>query len=727
MAEKVQYDVYLGAWTNWSRGRILGATLTLESRYGLLLLSFTATFVGFVASRFWRIITLILHRIYSTPEPRDALHHQRQVVLRNSLSSVSTLWTSLQLVWCWWAVADGYLARTLPVIIFAASAFCAFTIAGGFTSSISSGIGNDVLINSSHCGVILYDESLTSDAVAVIYSWVSQTMSNAANYAQQCYSSSATGTLDCTTFVESRLHFNIVINASCPFSENMCRTNDSNLLLDSGLISSDDLGLNLPRDQRMFYREVLECAPLRTDGFVSDVSMNNNNYTRYSYGGRMNRGRTDDGAEFYDWTYEVESLDAQYRRQSDDTLRETNQGFNLMALESIIANGTTDGRVGRGDFVAIPQLGLPDADLLVAFLSPEGIFFMNQTDDLWYRGIVPNGSLYFSTGQRAVYMSDEAASPMGCLQRFQYCNSNKKCGSLASSADSLTSALPLFHQTPADFWSGESSQEPDATASRFNMFQATLTSSTTLFTLINCLGASSLLSSQRLNQGVMGPLPDNQWQLDVTHWFAIRMASLQAAFVNTARGPADEAVLPYLMTPGDDEYQRTMCNNQKILSTGYTSLSLFGLYFTYAAGIIIILASYVVEPLLTLFYSRRKYKEYKYLEWAANSTLQLQRLAYQGLGSEKWTNYTDDIPKTRPGYFLADLARAYPPGDEDNEIREVKPTTHATTTTTPSVSEASVNQGVSEQSQGAPPRPISAVSSELIPQAVSPISQPSRL
>lgn len=77
--EKTQFKVHLGTWTNWSRGPILGATLTLEPRYGLLLLSFTATFVAFVASRFWRIMSLALHRIYSTPEPRDALHHQRQV------------------------------------------------------------------------------------------------------------------------------------------------------------------------------------------------------------------------------------------------------------------------------------------------------------------------------------------------------------------------------------------------------------------------------------------------------------------------------------------------------------------------------------------------------------------------------------------------------------------------------------------------------------------------
>lgn len=157
-------------------------------------------------------------------------------------------------------------------------------------------------------------------------------------------------------------------------------------------------------------------------------------------------------------------------------------------------------------------------------------------------------------------------------------------------------------------------------------------------------------------------------------------------------------------------------SNQKILSTDYTSLSLFGLYFTYVTGILVILVSYMAEPLLTLFYSRRKYEEYKCLEWAANSTLQLQRLAYQGLGSEKWSNYTDDIPMTRPGYFLADLARAYP--HENNEY-EVKPSVDATSTNTPSVTGTSADLRVSEQSRDAPSRPVSAVS-ELVPQALSP-------
>lgn len=152
-------------------------------------------------------------------------------------------------------------------------------------------------------------------------------------------------------------------------------------------------------------------------------------------------------------------------------------------------------------------------------------------------------------------------------------------------------------------------------------------------------------------------------------------------------------------------------------------MSLFGLCFTYATGIVVILVSYTAEPLLAFFYSRCKYEEYKYLEWTANGTLQLQRLAYQGLGSEKWTDYTDDIPKTRAGYFLADLARAYPPEDDNDEVQEMKPTVHAASTTTPSsISETSTNRGVAEQFRGAPAHPASAAPGP-IPQSVPPMWQ----
>lgn len=99
---------------------------------------------------------------------------------------------------------------------------------------------------------------------------------------------------------------------------------------------------------------------------------------------------------------------------------------------------------------------------------------------------------------------------------------------------------------------------------------------------------------------------------------------------------------------------------QKILSTQYVSFSLFGLYFTYGMGTLIIVASYVLEPIFDCLYRRRKYKEYTYLEWAATETLQLQRAGYQGIGSGTWSGYTKTIPRTKPREILGNLALAYP-------------------------------------------------------------------
>jgi hypothetical protein len=91
------YKIYLGIWTNWSRGSVLGQTLTVTRRNGDLLIAFTAFFIAFVGSRFWRIVSLALHRSYSTAQPSSAAHHQRQIILRNTDSADAGLLKLIQL------------------------------------------------------------------------------------------------------------------------------------------------------------------------------------------------------------------------------------------------------------------------------------------------------------------------------------------------------------------------------------------------------------------------------------------------------------------------------------------------------------------------------------------------------------------------------------------------------------------------------------------------------
>lgn len=158
----------------------------------------------------------------------------------------------------------------------------------------------------------------------------------------------------------------------------------------------------------------------------------------------------------------------------------------------------------------------------------------------------------------------DAASPMGCIAQWQFCNAKGQCGDLASFADALASAVLMFDGIKEDIWNG--TDPSGATALRFNWFEAVISQAIDLREVLESLGAFSLLSHQSLDQGFMGPLPDNQWQLDVIHWWGTILSSYQAAFVNVANGPNDASLMPYTLLP-TSSYADTLCRNQVRLSS----------------------------------------------------------------------------------------------------------------------------------------------------------------
>lgn len=82
--ENDPYPVYVGTWTNWSRGQVLGATLTLPRQEADLLIAFTAFFIAFVATRVWRLMCFAIHRSCSNKAAQNVLYHQHQVRLDKS-------------------------------------------------------------------------------------------------------------------------------------------------------------------------------------------------------------------------------------------------------------------------------------------------------------------------------------------------------------------------------------------------------------------------------------------------------------------------------------------------------------------------------------------------------------------------------------------------------------------------------------------------------------------
>lgn len=213
------------------------------------------------------------------------------------------------------------------------------------------------------------------------------------------------------------------------------------------------------------------------------------------------------------------------------------------------------------DFTPIEALNRSDADLLIIFLSGNGVYFMSQLEDDWYRAT--DGSPYAMTSWlEYLYQPVEAASPLGCLQQWQWCNSayakSDGCGPLTNLADSFTGAAPLFNLTEEDFASDRPVSSDEAGARLIWALLNVYSSSANLYGIIQELGAKALASQSLLYGGVQWPLPNNQWQLDVISWRNILFAMLQDQFVQAALGDTGSE---QVFTPLNDQ-ERHICDNQ---------------------------------------------------------------------------------------------------------------------------------------------------------------------
>jgi hypothetical protein len=247
-----------------------------------------AFFVTIVGTRFWRIACLTFHIfIYSSKAQRDGLYHQRQALLRNASNAETGFVTLFRLAWAWRRIASGAWRRILPLLVFTFLCVCGWAVATGFSSKVSTTAGEEVLISSPNCGTLNgYLDLNLSDIQSLYNPYMAKIIQTSASYAQQCYSSNTSGALGCDTFVQKRLATTVIANASCPFSGGICQSNNSNLILDTGLLdSNDDFGLNAPSDQRFQYRRVVQCAPMVTQGYTSLYNLSSDrSYTRYWYG-----------------------------------------------------------------------------------------------------------------------------------------------------------------------------------------------------------------------------------------------------------------------------------------------------------------------------------------------------------------------------------------------------------------------------------------------------------
>ncbi|KAI0450085.1 hypothetical protein F5B21DRAFT_529296 [Xylaria acuta] len=655
--ESSKYPVYTGVWTNWSRGRVLGATLTISRHDADLLIAFTAFFIAFVGTRVWRIICFVTHRNLSTPEEPKAIYHQQQVILRNASNPEDATQLFLKLFWAN-RRSDG---RFRPLLMVMVAAFCiaAFTVAGGYSSQITTAVGDEVLIKSANCRALNPTLQNQSSNVRVNNPQYARWINSAANYAQQCYSADSAGLVDCRRFAIRQLTNNMDQKAICPFDEAMCRDSSSNIRIDSGFVDSHThFGLNSPPHERIIWRNVLHCAPINTANFTSQKKTDLGLLTLYHYG------------NIYDYSvadavYAAKSVESQYASDFSEDIQVSYSAFSIQTVANTVYDGKTQ---PMSVLFPISALDRGDAETYLIFLEGNGVMFLEPEGDEWYRiGEAPPINPFSNwTDAPSLYIPLEPASPLGCADQYQFCNpaynGRRVCGPLASYTDAVLGSLHIFNLTREDRTNYQlhyGNIEISDTAARFLYFLDTFDAGLTIDAILSHMGPASLLSQEYLVNGVQSHLESNQWQLDVAHWWDIAMSGRQAAFLDAAYSSPDPSILASYVNFTSPAALK-LCQNQKMRTTAYASFSLLGFTLTFVVGFLLATFSYIQEPLVTWSYKRKGRKPYQHLEWVSNATLQLHRLAHEEMGWGEWSNCTETIPTTKDNNVLGCLDIADP-------------------------------------------------------------------
>ncbi|KAK7931183.1 cytochrome p450 protein, partial [Apiospora marii] len=379
---------------------------------GNLLIAFTALFVPFVSSRFWRLFSIIFHQCYTTPDPRDTIHQQRQVVLRNATSPESGLATFARLLWAWRGAGQRRsLLRVLPTALFALLSIGAFTAAGGFSSKIAS--TGEVLLKGDNCTTAYQLLSKNTTETTVYGAYASTFSNNMASYAQQCYSPGSSGILECAKFVTRTIPTATrEYNASCPF-HGLCRRNSSNIRFDTGHLDSNHVfGLNSGKDSSLTFRYVLQCAPLATTGRTHNITVSDQDFTTYNYGPMLG---TTYHKKQYDFTQAVPDIITQYTRQSLGSVNNINFLLNVKEFGTFNRSFVDN---GGSSFIPDADLMRRDGQVSLSFLSGNGVYFVSPTDDDWYRANVADGYVMITShsDNQTVYRPQEAAPPLGCIE-----------------------------------------------------------------------------------------------------------------------------------------------------------------------------------------------------------------------------------------------------------------------------------------------------------------------
>ncbi|KAL8819482.1 MAG: hypothetical protein Q9223_002094 [Gallowayella weberi] len=489
-----------------------------------------------------------------------------------------------------------------------------FIVAGIFSSQVTKAAGNEVLIQSRRCGLLnlTLDPSSQRGSVAVGNLETNDTMT-ASTYSQACYGNGQ-NPLQCNRYIRPSLPWTTVSNATCPFTHSLCYYGaTSAYLMDSGLLDSHrDLGINAPSSDRVQYRKITTCSPIHFSAYVVEVNNTNqktNGYRRFNI--------------MLGEVFDITNYTLQY---------------NLHTLADGIGYALSSFTASPNGWVPIPALNRSDGDVTLVLLAANSIVYENPVTDPFFAATTEYSSVLNDGLERTFYTPDSLVSGIACVDQHQFCNpANRKCTPLTGFIGLDTNSDP--------YWQIGLSRTQYITAKLIAFTSGRLTT----YYSIASRGVNALRASETVvpNTFFQIGLPNTQWMVEVSSWFAISMAKLQLKTVQYATGPP---YIPegYNLVGPESKEEENICKNQIIRNAkGTTSFSVLGVTIILVVGAVLILGSFALDPTVQLVRHTMRKNEYKIIQYAVDGTWQLQRLAYEEAGQGHWSGGVNSVPLTR--------------------------------------------------------------------------------
>lgn len=204
--------------------------------------------------------------------------------MRNNGSDISTTWEFARIGWAWRSSSLSSFRRSIGLVSIGVLHLAAFGATGILSSYITT-VDNQVLLSESpRCGPwnsnLAFNNSLLD---SVGWATFSRTiLLESGHYVQSCLSGAQSQ--DCDAFKRVELDWTSA-NVQCPFHDLCLGPANTTLSMDTGYLDSrDDLGINGNDEDRIQWRQVTTCVPIKTEGYIESGSTSIH-YSDRTFGG----------------------------------------------------------------------------------------------------------------------------------------------------------------------------------------------------------------------------------------------------------------------------------------------------------------------------------------------------------------------------------------------------------------------------------------------------------